>query len=81
MLTSMTYDEITDLIREQLDSNASWDIQKYSVDGYDSWGSCWSAGGQELYVMEPNMDTVNKAKEYLRKMYNDEKITVVQDTE
>ena len=79
MVTSMSYDDIAELVREQLDSGAKWDIQKYSVNGFDASGPTWSAGSQELYVMEPDMETVNTAKELLRKMYNDEMISVPEE--
>ncbi len=79
MVTSMSYDEIADLVREQLNNGGGWDIQKYSVNGFDSSNTTWSTGGQYLYVMEPDYDTVNQAKEYLQKMYNGEVIDIPEE--
>lgn len=77
MITSMSYDEISSLVRFQLDNMQSWEILKYSVDGFDSAGSCYSVGG-EVYVMEPDYATVEQAKEYIRQMYEGKKVVIPQ---
>lgn len=76
MVTSMTYDEISDLVKFQLDDMRGWDIQKYSVNGTDGSGTTYSAGSQVLYVMYPDETTVEQAREYLRKIYAGESFTV-----
>lgn len=76
IVTSMTYDEIADLIRFQLSDMRGWDVLKYSVSGTDSMAYTYSWPREELYVMEPDYDTVETAREYLRKMYKGERITV-----
>lgn len=77
MITSMSYEEISSLVKFQLDNMQSWEIIKYSVDGFDSAGSCYSVGG-EVYVMEPNYETVEQAREYIRQMYEGQKIVLPQ---
>ncbi len=60
--TNMTSDEITSLIQMQLNDMADWDIQQITVDGTGTTSTtCYSLSGTALYVMEPDMDTVNAA--------------------
>ncbi|MBR4514351.1 MAG: LCP family protein [Lachnospiraceae bacterium] len=76
VVTSMDYNRIADIVKMQLEESITWDVQKYSVNGFDSQGVTYSAGDQLLYVMEPDGQTVSQAKEYLRQIYNDEIVTV-----
>lgn len=78
MITSVSYDEISDLAQFQLSDMKPWDIQTYSVNGSDSMNVTYSGGSQMLYVMVPNQDTVDQAKQYIRDMYDNKKITVVE---
>ena len=77
MITSMSYEEISNLVKFQLDNMESWEIVKYSVDGFDSAGSSYSVGG-EVYVMEPDYTTVEQAKEYIRQICDGEKVVIPQ---
>lgn len=62
--TSIPYDLIAELVRQQVSENASWNIESFSVDGSDSSASTYSMA-QELYVMLPDEATVQTAKEKL----------------
>ncbi len=65
--TSMPVDKITSLIRFQLDKMPKWEINSIAVDGYNSSNYTYSMGSnRKLYVMEPNLDSVNKAKEKIK---------------
>ena len=75
MVTSMSYEEITDLIKMQLDDMRPWDIMTYSVDGTNDNQPCYSLKTPN-YVMVPIQETVDKAKEYIKEMYAGETITV-----
>ena len=79
VVTSMDYNRIADFVKMQLEESIAWDVQKYSVNGFDSQGVTYSAGDQLLYVMEPDGETVSKAKEYLRQIYNDETVTIPEE--
>lgn len=70
MATDMSYDEISSLVKMQLDTMPSWDIQSFSVDGTGDSLPCFSLSAPN-YVMIPNETTVNQAKEYINEMYND----------
>lgn len=79
IVTSMTYDEISDLVMFQLSDMKGWDIQSYSVNGTDGMAETYSAGSQELYVMIPDQSTVDQAKQYLADMYAGKTITVTEE--
>ena len=61
--TNIPNDKIYSLINKQLDSMPSWDLDTYSLNGYDSSNGTYSFGSQQLYVMEPDMSTVKIARE------------------
>lgn len=70
MVTGMPYDDISALIRFQIDEMPAWDIVQYSVDGVGEYHTTFSLN-RELYVMIPDMATVEKAREYLKTIYSD----------
>lgn len=61
--TSLSTDEIYAIIKMQISDMAKWEVESISLNGFDSSNYTYSYGGQKLYVMEPDMNTVNKAKE------------------
>lgn len=71
VVTNMPYDEISDLVKLQINEMPQWDIQQYSVDGTGTMSTTYSMN-QMLYVMQPDYNTVNQAKEFFRMIYNDE---------
>lgn len=74
MVTSMSYDEITDLVKFQLSDMRGWDVVSYSVDGTGDNLPCFSLSSAN-YVMIPTQETVDKAKDYLKQIYAGESIT------
>ena len=79
VVTSMTYDEIADFVKGQLDSGATWDVVKYSVTGSDLMTTAYSTGSAVVYVMVPDENTVNQAKEYLKQIYANEKVVIPEE--
>lgn len=75
MSTNMPYDEIGNLAKMQLDEMPSWDIQSYSVNGTGDYAVPFSMSSS-AYVMVPDMNTVNQAKEYLTQLYNNEIVDI-----
>ena len=63
--TSMPKDHIGYIVQDQIETQAEWNILSYSVNGTDSMGLCYSSGDEWLYVMEPDMDTVNYGKQLI----------------
>lgn len=76
VVTSMEYDEIADFVKTQLSEGTKWDVQKYSVTGFDLMTTAYSTGSAQVYVMDPDMETVNQAKEYLKQIYAGEIVSV-----
>ncbi len=60
--TNASKQEISSLIRQQLDSAGQWTTQSISVDGTGAKAATYSMGAQQLYVMIPNTATVDAAK-------------------
>lgn len=62
-LTSMTDDELTKLIKWQIDGKHSWNIDNVSLNGTDDYQYTYSYQKQLLYVMMPDKESVNNVKE------------------
>ena len=61
----------------QLDKNPSWDIQQVQLTGWGSHStSTYSMPGWNLYVMEPNYDSVNYVSNLIHQMEKHQTITV-----
>ena len=70
--TDMSISEITSFIRYQIDKMPKWKIDSYAVVGVGSKNYTYSMGmNYLLYVMEPNMSSVNTAKEKIRGVLNE----------
>lgn len=67
--TSVPYDVLADLVRQQLESGAAWNIESFSVNGSDAHSTTYSMN-QDLYVMIPDESTVQQAKEKLAALGN-----------
>lgn len=60
--TNMDSKKIYELVNMQLAEMPSWTIESISLNGTDSHNYTYSYPGMKLYVMEPDMNTVNEAK-------------------
>ena len=76
VVTSMDYDEIADFVKTQLSDGTNWNVVKYSVTGTDSSSTTYSTGSTEVYVMIPDEETVNQAREYLRQIYAGQTVVI-----
>ncbi len=59
--TNLSMEEITGLVKMQIDDMSPWKMESLNVDGTGAMKPTYSYPNQNLYVMEPNMDTVQKA--------------------
>ncbi len=66
--TNISYGEISDLVKLQLDKMPSWDIQNISVDGKGATKPTYVTGGLNAYVMIPDESTVDEAKLKLKEV-------------
>lgn len=60
--TDISNSTIYDLVRYQLTSGTSWQIDTYSVSGSGSYKPTYSVPSQNLYVMMPNQAQIETAK-------------------
>lgn len=70
--TNFTSDEIYSLVKAQLKSGASWEIESYTVTGSGSSSTTYSMPGTYAYVMIPNDSDVAAAKEKIAAVINAE---------
>ena len=67
--TDMSYDEITSLVKYQLDNFVNWEVESIVIEGEGKLLPTYSLGSKPLYVMIPNEESVssalNKIDEYL----------------
>lgn len=59
--TNISMEEITSLVKMQINDMSSWKMESLNVDGTGAYLPTYSYPGQNLYVMEPKMDTVANA--------------------
>lgn len=70
--TDMPMEEITSFIKYQIDKMPSWNIESIAVTGTGAMEPTYSMGSKlKLYVMNPNMDSVNKAKQKINEVLNE----------
>ncbi len=60
--TNITPEEITSLVKMQLEDMRGWTFETYNVSGTDSMEYTRSYTSTQLYVMKPDMKTVETAK-------------------
>lgn len=68
--TNISQDEISTIVKDQLNSMPSWTIKNNSLVGTGSYSSTYSMGSQELYVMIPNSDSVKDATDKINAVLN-----------
>ena len=64
--TNMSSEKIMNLISTQIDKMPNWNIESTSVNGSDFKSFTYTYPTQELYVMLPDENTINEAKEKIR---------------
>ena len=67
--TSVPYDLISKIIRNQLSTGGSWSVSTYSVDGSGDSQVPYSMS-QKAYVMVPDQSTVDTAKQMIQDLYD-----------
>ncbi len=72
--TSIPYDTLSTIVREQLDKGGDWNIVSYSVDGTGDSQVPYSMS-QKAYVMVPDQSTVETAKNLIYQVYTGETVT------
>ena len=73
--TNLTQDNISDLVKMQLQEMSEWTIQSYTVNGTGAHAVTYSAGSEELYVTYPDDSMVQHATYLINKVMNGETIS------
>ena len=60
--TNIAQEDISKLVKDQLNDMSGWKFETISVNGTGASQTTYSAGSQKLYVMIPDMSTVEAAK-------------------
>ncbi len=81
-ITNIPTDSIMSLIQMQLSDMSGWNVSMYTLTGYDDAGYTYTGGYQELYIMDPDENTVAEAKLLLKHNMQmpDDKSIVIPDT-
>lgn len=61
--TNIAQDDISSLVKDQINNMSSWTIKSNSLTGTGASSSTYSMGSTKLYVMVPNAKSVTSAKE------------------
>ena len=68
--TNMSTEEITSLIKNQINEMAKWNVTSVNLDGYDGSGYTYSYSWELLYVMIPDEDSVINAQQKIKDVLN-----------
>lgn len=73
--TSITMEEISLLVKMQLDDMSKWNVQSFAVTGKGGSEKTYSAPGDYAYVMHPNENVVAHAAELIDRVLAGETLT------
>ena len=66
---------IGDLVSRQLADGGAWNVVSYSVTGTGTYDKSPAAGGAEVYMMVPNQESVEKAKQLIMDLVDGKTVT------
>ena len=72
--TNLETGDITSLAKLQLDKMPSWTIKSISLNGSDSSNYTYTYNSGKLYVMEPDQNSIDEAKENIAQLLEDQKL-------
>jgi len=70
MQTNISSDEISKLVKMQINDMSKWEITQFSVNGTGKSAYTYSIPNQEAYVMVPDQSTVKEAKQKINEIMN-----------
>ena len=73
--TNLTMEELGMLVKMQLNDMSSWNIMTYAVSGTGDMQVCYSAPGQDLWVMWPDYKMVAHATDLIDRVISGEILT------
>ena len=78
LITNMTYDEISSLVKMMQKDGFSWNIQTMSArqGSGSTLQTCYSMPSQKLYVMPPDYNYINTIRQVITQVMNGEEINI-----
>lgn len=70
--TNMSYEEMQQLIKEQLDNPGSWNVKSVAAEGKGDSQVTFSMPGQHLYVAQPVQKSIDQIKAEIQALENGE---------
>ncbi len=74
-VTDMSSSDMSALVKMQLDDMAEWNIKTYGLIGEGKSKTTYSVPNQKAYVMIPDEDSIDFARELIQMVYDGEEIT------
>lgn len=76
-VTSMSSEDMSALVKMQLDDMATWDIKTYAISGQGGWEYTYSSIslGKKSWVMYPDEGMIDYGKELINRVLNGEVLT------
>ena len=74
-VTDLSSEDISALVKMQLNDMSSWNVQSYAVTGTGGMDTTYSMPGSSVYVMYQNADMVVKATDLIEKVENGDILT------
>ena len=69
-VTNVEDENLKKMIKFQIDKNIDWEIEKYVLNGDNGYEYTYSYPRQKLYVMIPKEESLNEAKELIKRTYS-----------
>lgn len=73
-VTNMPAERISSLVKMQLEDGGDWTISSFGLTGRDSRQYTYSYSGQPLYVMVPFQNSIDDAKDLIKRVTEGEKL-------
>ena len=70
--TSLSTDDITKLVKFQLDDMSSWEVETANLNGTSTMAETYSSPGQKLSIMLVDEESVSEAKEKIKVLLEEE---------
>ncbi len=73
--TNLTSNQMSELVKMQLDEGGSWEVLSYTVNGTGDSATSYSMPNQRSYIMIPDQATVDAATELMERVLAGERLT------
>ncbi|MBR3362395.1 MAG: LCP family protein [Bacilli bacterium] len=70
--TNANFEEITSILKKQIDDPKKWEIETYNLDGQSTMGPTYTKVNEQnhIHIMVPYQNTIDKAKQKIKEYLN-----------